>query len=273
MRRYNDDLTLLEIIQDILSEDKVCLMTESELEFEVFNSICSEENKTKWVNSSGKGDPPPDFYSDDFKMMFDIMMVDDTGYKTTGGRYINRQKQAESKVYKVIKNSGILKNFTNLEHLFININSGESTTEHHSFARYKSEFKRIIEKHLESVSLYRKNHPNYKLGFMIYDESEPYCELNVSLYNVEEFKKKGILPPAEIHIPFLDESFISLFKGKDVDFIFWYMNNKKCRGIRIEDGSKIEEIDLPMAVILDLKNIDKIKLLKYKDNNMVSVNE
>ena len=64
-----------------------------------------------------------------------------------------------------------------------------------------------------------------------------------------------------------------MFKDTDVDFIFWYMNNKKCRGLRIEDGDKIEEIDLPMAVILDLKNIDKIKLLKYKDNNMVSVNE
>ena len=42
-----------------------------------------------------------------------------------------------------------------------------------------------------------------------------------------------------------------------------------------EYGNKIEEIDLPMAVILDLKNIDKIKLEKYNltYNNFVNTNE
>ena len=43
-------------------------------------------SRKKWINSSGKNDPPPDFYNDKKKLMMDVMRIDDHAYINKKGK-------------------------------------------------------------------------------------------------------------------------------------------------------------------------------------------
>jgi len=53
---------------------------------QVIWSICNEEDWKKWIDSSGKKEPTPDFYNDERKLMMEVMRVDDNAHfdKLTG---------------------------------------------------------------------------------------------------------------------------------------------------------------------------------------------
>ena len=273
--KFDDELTLFHNVQDMVESKEVCLLSNSDFEEEIFEKMCSDINKNKWINNSGKDAPPPDFYSEELKLMFDIMMVNDNAFLNEKGKSINLQKKAESEVYKELQNSGLLEKLPNLDRIYMNISGVEETNEHHQYSRYKKEFNRIIQKHIDSVPLYKNNHPNYKLGFLIYDETQPYVELETCLYNIDYYKKIGRIPPvSKIHFPFLDKEFMSVFKNSGIDFIFWYMNNKMIR-CKNEETGKIEEVlknGFPKVVIIDLQNFDNIELLEYSEVKMISTN-
>ena len=62
----------------------------------IFNLIYSKEEWEKWVDSSAKNDPPPDFYNETNKIMMDVMHIDDHVYENEKGRIINPTLQKEN---------------------------------------------------------------------------------------------------------------------------------------------------------------------------------
>ena len=52
------------------------------------------KNIKNWINSSGKNDPTPDFYSEKYKLMMDAMAINDVEYEKNG-KIINNQKRRQ----------------------------------------------------------------------------------------------------------------------------------------------------------------------------------
>lgn len=69
----------------------------------VFSSIHKRKNWKKWINSSGKNDPPPDFYNIDLQFMMDVMRIDDHEYISPKGKVVNEQRKIESQAIAQIK--------------------------------------------------------------------------------------------------------------------------------------------------------------------------
>ena len=60
--------------------------------------------------------------------------------------------------------------------IFVNTVTDLPTQEDHSYDKYLSKFKMVIYNHNSSYDLYKNNHVNYKLIYLILDESSSYME-------------------------------------------------------------------------------------------------
>ena len=236
---------------------------------EIFPLVRDETNWKFWTNSSGKSDMPPDYYCDEFKLMMEVMRVDDHAYqlkKKGKTKIIDPVAVRESEMRKELKSSGILDNFPDVEILTVAKLPKLQTDDFRNYMRYKENFIRVIDKHRESIQLYRKNHPGYKLIFFIMDESEEYIEVETeSIANEKGYVGKNM--HGKRHYPFLDEDFINPLIGSDIDFLVWYMPYK------LIEISKSEFADpLPKVCIIDVKKIktDMPQLYKYDEKRTIS---
>lgn len=274
MQKYVDDeATIFKFIQGIPLE-KTLLFTNSKDE----EKICSIIKKsTLWINNSEDTNNPPDLYCDKYKIMGDIMKVDDSGHYVSNKKkrvYVNKEKEANSKAYKNLLNHEILSMFPNAENIFvIGDTSDIKTSEHHRFSWYVEEFQRIIGQHVNSIELYKKRFPNYKTIFFIYDESTPYIQIDSCLYSDKYINENFQKINKTIHLPFHDEEFLNVLKNKielqdgsfaQIDYVVW------CFPYKCFNATNGMNSDFPNLVIIDVKNIEKVKTLKYYYNRMIS---
>lgn len=163
--------------------------------------------------------PPPDFYCDKYKLMMEVMRVDDHTFKKNG-HYRNPTNEKESKIYNELKSKGIV-NGINGNIVIVSAKSGLPTEQDHNYNWYLANFERVIEKHNQKIELYRKNHPDYKCIFFIVDESSAYLVAQ----NKNEIPAE-IVPGAPFfgkpHIHFLDKNFVSCLARINADFIIWF---------------------------------------------------
>ena len=200
----------------------------------ILSSIMNRENWEKWKDSSAKNAPPPDFYCEELKLMMEVMRVDDHGIKRKG-KVVNLTRAKEHQLEKELRDSGILTNFPDAK-LFINADSGLPTEKDHNYRLYCDNFKRTLSHHIGHIPNYRKNHPNYKLIFFVFDESSMYfVPTNENTY----IKNVTIAAP---HYYFWDKAFTSVFQKADIDYLIWFTPYKYCETI----GDKV---NLPQACI------------------------
>lgn len=185
----------------------------------IVNTILHDNKWKLWTPSNGKNDPPPDFYCDKYKLMMEVMRVDDHTFKKNG-HYRNPTNEAESRIYNELKSKGII-NGVNGNTVVVSATSKLPTEQDHNYSWYLANFERVIEKHNQKIELYRKNHPNYKCIFFIVDES--------SAYLVARSKNeipKTIIPGApfygKIHYHFVDDKFITCLSKTKADYIIWF---------------------------------------------------
>ena len=69
-------------------------------------------------------------------------------------------------IQRELRDSGFLNMFPNVQSVSINAVTDLPEREDHNYQFYIENFKRTIEKHIRSIPLYRKNHPNYKIVFL-----------------------------------------------------------------------------------------------------------
>ena len=145
-------------------EQQVLFPIENAECIELYLSLSDEQKFPDWINSSGKGDPPPDFYNPQINMMMDVMRVDDHGHVVGKGKYINPVNQRESQIQRELRESGFLDMFPNVQSVFVNAVTDLPEREDHNYQFYVENFKRTLEKHIKSIPLYRKNHPRKPHG-------------------------------------------------------------------------------------------------------------
>ena len=119
MNYFDNELNIMEWFRNVW-EQYVWFPVENEQCVDLYLSLSSEEHFAEWINSSGKADPPPDFYNPKTKMMMDVMRIDDHGHTDSRGKFVNPVNQRESAIQKELRTSGFLDAFPNVKSIFVN---------------------------------------------------------------------------------------------------------------------------------------------------------
>jgi hypothetical protein len=164
-----------------------------------------------WINSNGKSDPTPDYYNPSRKMMMEVMTISHYQYEKNGNKYDPDFKGVAKCIEELYStDSELCKRFFELNNVVKAINENDPDRIH-SYQQYLDSFRRVVGHHIDEIKTYRRNHPGYKLVFLINDESTPY-------YIVNE-KKVG---DTRIYQPIYDESFNSIIRNADIDYVIWF---------------------------------------------------
>lgn len=186
----------------------------------ILDQVCNQEKWTNWIDSSGKSDPPPDFYSDEYKIMMDVMRVNDHEHKGKKGKLYNPSMTRERQMYNELEEAGMLKRFPNAK-VYLNGDTQLPTHEDHNYDLYLKCFRRVIAKHINSIPIYKENHPGYKVIFLVFDESSAYFEAEQAIDHKKQLLK-GEGMSGRPHFFFVDDDFLSAFANKGIDYLFWY---------------------------------------------------
>ncbi len=247
MNLYDDENKIIKYFQDIPISSIYFPKMSNELK-RVFDKIYFIENWLQWRDSSGKDDPPPDFYSDKFGLMMDVMRIDDHAFVTKKGKIINPTNAGESRLRKELEDSGILKQFPNCKNIFVTAKTELSTEEDHNYDFYLSNFERTVKEHIRKIPLYKQNHPKYKLVFFVFDESSAYMETEInSIRKQIHYEHEKI--KASPHIHFLDKSFLNIVRNTNIDYLIWFSPFKQTR---CEWG----EIEMPIVGVFKITDMD-----------------
>lgn len=260
MQTLNDESMILDMFREVKSKEIVPLGNFLECK-KIHLSLTGVLNRKEWINSSGKSDPPPDFYDSKHKLMMDVMRIDDHAYIDSRGRIQNKTLQREGLILKEINQPE-----RDDIKLFIVGDTKLPTNEDHNFDRYYKNFERVFKEHESKIDLYKSNHPGYKTIFFICDESTAYVEV-LNSEDVCKEKHQGDLTLAKPHIFCLDRKFIKIIKESKVDYVIWYAPWKLLQSI--EKGI----FPLPKGAIIDVKNLTDKKLIDYNHGMMISSEE
>jgi len=259
MNFFDSEEEVMNLFRDF-SSDPVIIPSNSVRALEVYNKIKFEEKWTKWTNNSSKSDPPPDYYSQRYKLMMEVMRIDDHGHFDENGRFINPVNQKESKLQKELHRKYPQIAMGNSK-VMINAVSDLSGNEDHNFGYYLESFKHALSKHIAKIPLYRKNHPDKKLIFFIFDESSAYV-----LVNDRELCKRGSVAgepySAMDYNYWQDKRFLDVFIDADIDFLIWYAPYKMI----ISES----EVYLPNTCVFDLKKCDPQMGIDYPIDYIMS---
>ena len=88
MNRFDDEDKIISQFQEV-NDNEVMFATQSETIESVYLSIHTKALWSNWINSSGKSDPPPDYYSPQDELMMDVMRVDDHAFVDKKGKIQN----------------------------------------------------------------------------------------------------------------------------------------------------------------------------------------
>ena len=228
---------------------------------DILGTICDQKKWEKWTDSSGKSDSPPDFYSDEYKLMMDVMRVNDHEQKGKKGKLHNPSMAHEREMYKELEQAGITTMFPAAK-VFLNGNTQLPTYADHNYNLYLKCFKRVVSKHIDSIPLYRLNHPEYKVIFLVYDESTAYFE-STDPIDTKKQLIKGEWMAGQPHYFFIDQAFLEVFMNKGIDYLFWFAPYKMFEKIT-------PPIEMPSLCIYDLSKKFEYGR-KYDSSKMTSV--
>ena len=255
---FDKENEIIEYFQTIVAPPEVALIPENDEMERVFQSISDEESWAKWTDTSGKNDPPPDFYCDEYGLMMDVMRVDDHGYISEKGKTVNPTLTREREVTNELQENGILEQFPGAK-LHLLVDTKLSTEEDHNYMFYRDNFVRTVEAHKKKIHRYRENHPNCKVIFFVFDESSAYMEPLRKTNN----PVKGQLHCGRVHVWFNDSAFIKVLKDSDIDYLVWFTPYKMIEFL----GKGLE---LPRAVVYNIKELPQ-EQFEYNGDCMMSV--
>lgn len=232
----------------------------------VFEKISKKSKWAKWKDSSKKADSPPDFYSDKFKLMMEVMRVDDHSRVNERGQVINPTNIRESIIQREIR-SNLIRNGRDPDKdnikVFVNAVSGLPTFEDHNYTFYYEGFARVLNHHKDRIALYRKNHPSYKLIFFVFDESSAYVEASVPIK--ELLVRAGEKLTGEPHIFYRDKRFVDIITSLDIDYLIWHTPNK---GFDLDTGVHLQP---NIVAVYDMKKYIPHDIIDYSLERTISL--
>ena len=260
MKTFDDESLILEFYRSVPSSETIffgryfhCLR----IKWLTKSGLLSKT----WTDSSAKSDPPPDFHNNKFHTMMEMMRVDDC-VNTVDGMHVPNSferanifmKKRAGKDYKKALNGSLF---------FI---PDTRNSDEFNFQGYISNFERVITKHSNKVSEYRKNYPKCKTTvFFICDESDNYVQVSDKEDLKREDEHNVVLKNFLPHHCYLDERFLEIIKNCQADYVIW-MFRYKCLFV---NGKKISH---PMACIYDVKHLTE-KGYPYDHSMMFKVKE
>lgn len=240
------------------STSSVMLIPQCDETDSVFSSVFDKSKWKLWVDTSGKNDPPPDFFSDELGLMMDVMRVDDHSFIGKKGKPVNPTLARENIVAKELRDLGIMALFPNAK-LYLNVDTKLPTEEDHNYKFYRDNFIRIVIDHKRKISNYKANHPGHKTIFFVFDESSAYIQVPLKISK----PKEGQITPGQPHFWFLDKAFLDAIKGSEIDYLIWYAPNKL---IRAESYGILK---LPKVVIIKTDKLPN-EQREYNEIHMMS---
>ncbi|WP_313578882.1 hypothetical protein [Lacrimispora sp.] len=230
------------------SDSLILSFPEGDEIIDIYESTHNEKEWKAWVDSAGKADKTPDFYSDKHQMMMEVMRFDDKAFRK-GKR--NPTLERERSMLRELEEKGIMETFPDINQIFLNADTQLPTDEDHNFTRYRDNFVRIVGKHSKQVEIYKNNHPGYKLLFFVFDETSGIYYQKISDREVT------------YHKYWADSVIIKSIKDSGADFIIWY---KPYNYYETSEGMKG---GLPQLMIYDIANM-QIKVEDYNICDMIS---
>lgn len=218
--------------------------------------------RKKWINSSAKNAPPPDFYNDKTKMMMEVMKIDDHAFIDSRGKIQNPTAKKEKELLKSYFGKDYKTDRNDLS-CYVVASSGLPTKEDHDYQKYFTNFQRVFENHNSKIPKYKENHPGYKIIFFVYDESSAYCEC-INSKDASLMPEIGRVIKVNPHYPFFDRKFMDIIIKSNVDYVIWFMPWKLIR------MTYKRNLSFPKCAIIEKGNIVEKKLIDYKENLMVS---
>lgn len=257
MRLYFDDeLNILRDIHDLNCSECLILSdnegTENYLySTTIIDNIISDSGLEKWKDNS-KSQFPPDLINKDDSLIMEVMRVDDHSPNGKINPVLAKQRKMAEEARPFLELCPQQTRF------IANAVTGLPTDEDHNYKFYYTSFNRTIKKHLDKLETYRRNHPNNKVIFLVFDETSGIYFEKIRLEN------NNILGTP--HIPFFDVRFLNAFIDSDLDYLMWYIpyNHYKSFG---------GHITFPRLILIDIKNARNgvmLKRIKYDEKKMVS---
>lgn len=260
---FDNEVEIIEHFQHIQSSSVMLFPENDEGCESVFQSIYQENKWKKWTNSSGKADPPPDFFSDELGLMMDVMRVDDHGYIGKNGKTIvNPTLARESVVMRELKEKGIFEAFPNAK-LYLNVDTKLPTKEDHNYTFYRDSFIRTLENHKKKIDSYKANHLGLELIFFVFDEASAYFETA----QPAKTRALGEIVQGSPHLWFFDEAFISSISNSQIDYLVWFTPYKHSQAFD-QSGAPLL---LPEGAVIKIKECKKMPTIKYNADRVESV--
>lgn len=242
---YDNEIEIIKRFHDVQSSEVFLLPEDSDECEQIFLAVHQEDQWSRWKDTSGKADPPPDFYSDELGLMMDVMRVDDHSRIGKNGKSIvNPTLQRETEVTRELKEKGIFEPFPNAKPILI-VDTGLSTDEDHNYAFYRDNFVRTVEAHKKKIPQYQKNHPGYKTIFFVFDEASPYFEAKEKPVS----RRVGDITQGQPHLWFWDRAFIRTIEGSQIDYLIWYTPYKH---FSLSDSTG-KHLELPKVTVMKVK--------------------
>ena len=262
MNFYDDELNVIDSFQGA-PNGKIYFNRYTFGALNAFRTIHSIKKWANWTYSAGKADPPPDFFCNKYNLMMEVMRVDDHAHLDKRGKWVNPVNQRESMIQNDIRRKILSGNpnadFSKIK-IIINANPKLPSLEDHNYGFYYTNFERILTKHIANIPLYRRNHPDKKLIFFIFDESTGYLQVQD-----EVLAKRGpvaLEPFTAVPIwHFYDKRFLDVFLESDVDYLIWYTPYKMFHGSKIQP---------PNICIFDIKKHKCKKAIDYTPELAIS---
>lgn len=253
MNHFDDEENIIRRLQSIPSRE-IHFVNQTRAAKRFFSSLYRERKFVNWTNSSGKDVPPPDFFSEKYKYMLEVMRTDD--YEAGN----NSPNALESKIVKelddMLRERGLPTGKESNIQMFIIPDMSKASKNDYSI--YIENFRRIVRKHVDKIQRYRENHPGYKLGFLIFDEAPGYFRAT----NKKVKPKAGDQVFGYPHFHFMDKNLIESFLDVDVDFVIWMTPFKNT-----PNNPRM----YPQVSVFDMKrnNAWKERLIEYDVSEMV----
>lgn len=258
MNYYDNEEHIIRLVQSVPLWE-VAFINPSYDAIKFFFSIRYKGKFRNWMNNSRKNALPPDFFSDKYQYMLEVMRTDDY----VVGR--NSPNALESRFIKNVEDMRRENGVPSLKESRVDILliPDMSNVSENGYSIYIENFRRIIQKHVSKITNYRKNHNGYKLGFLIFDEAPVYMRvMDKNIVAIPGAPVKGF--PHKI---FRDRNLVESFINADVDFVIWVTPYKRIPG-NPRMNPLICVFDMRKRKVLERKlinyNVDEMMCLEVK---------
>lgn len=255
------------IVKDLINTQKsnISLFRFNKETIQIADAVISENFDDNWVDNSGKGNPPPDFYSDKFNLMLEVMRVDDHAHFDEKGKLINPTLELESRRTKEVFNSKWYKELPNKPEILVTASTALPSYEDHNYRFYYQNFQRVLQQHISKISNYKLNHPEHKIIFLVFDESTSYGVVE-SLEEANKNYIEGDLLTIQLHHHVLDKRFATTIINSNIDYLIWFTPYKHIDSL---DGP----LEFPKVTIIKISDLREDDLIDYDDNLIISTEE